>query len=547
MSSSQRQPNILFILVDQERYFGEYPKELEIPGRRRLMDMGVTFTNHYICSSVCSPSRSVIYTGQHMPTSGVFDNANFPFVPSLTTNLPTIGTMMRQLGYYTAYKGKWHLASELEPDPSREHNYVNDMEKYGFSDWNPDGDVIGDPWDGFIRDNGSVAGALQWLRTKGLQLRGEGKPWLLSVDLVNPHDIMYFNTDLPGEKVHDSGELMMELRRAPDTPTYRQTYDGVVPENWTQALDEEGRPALHSEGMEATALFLGHIPPELKRWQRFNDYYLNCMKEVDRKIARLLEEVDDLGLLDETVIIFTSDHGEMGGAHGLRSKTGNAYEDTVHVPLVIYTPGGAEGASCDAITSHVDIAPTLLGLSGASPNAVDRITQSLPGKDFSELARNPKDATANSVRAGLLFAYSMVLTLDSNFLGNMAEMQKQGKDPAEIKALGGMPDMTKRGFIRTYFDGRYKFSRYFAPSQHNQPKTAGDLYDWNDVELFDLAEDHKEMTNLAAHGKDNRRLVEELNGKLNHLISTEIGAADDGRYLPSVPGMSWAVTEFKNV
>ena len=55
------------------------------------------------------------------------------------------------------------------------------------------------------------------------------------------------------------------------------------------------------------------------------------------------------------------------------------------------------------------------------------------------------------------------------------------------------------------------------------------------------------MTNLAAHGKDNRRLVEELNGKLNHLISTEIGAADDGRYLPSVPGMSWAVTEFKNV
>jgi arylsulfatase len=547
VSSSQRQPNILFILVDQERYFGEYPKELEIPGRRRLMDMGVTFTNHYISSSVCSPSRSVIYTGQHMPTAGVFDNANFPFVPSLTTNLPTIGTMMRQLGYYTAYKGKWHLASELEPDPSRDHNYANDMEKYGFSDWNPDGDVLGDPWDGFIRDNGTVAGALQWLRTKGLQLGDEGKPWLLSVDLVNPHDIMYFNTDLPGEKVHDSGALMMELRRAPDTPTYKQTYEGVVPDSWTQALDEDGRPALHNESMEATAHAIGRIPLEMERWQRFNDYYLNCMKEVDRKIDRLVAEVDDLGLLDQTVIIFTSDHGEMGGAHGMRSKMANAYEETVHVPLVIYTPGGAAGASCSAITSHVDIAPTLLGLSGASPSAVEGIAQGLPGKDFSELASNPKGAAASSARSGLLFAYSMVLTLDSDFLANMVEMQKQGKDPAEIKASGVKPDLTKRGFMRTYFDGRYKFSRCFAPIQHNQPGTADDLYDWNDVELFDLAEDPKEMTNLAAQGKDKRRLVDELSGKLNHLISTEIGAADDGRYLPNVPGMSWAVTEFKNV
>lgn len=547
MRNSQRQPNILFILVDQERYFKEHPKELEIPGRRRLLDMGVTFTNHYIASSVCTASRSVVYTGQHMPVTGMFDNVNFPFVPSLTTNLPTIGTMMRQLGYYTAYKGKWHLASELEPDPERDHNYVNDMEKYGFSDWNPAGDIIGDPWDGFIRDNGSLAGALQWLRTKGLQLRGEGRPWFLSVDLVNPHDIMYFNTDLPGEKVQDTGALMMELRRAPDTPSYSQTYDGVVPDNWTQALDEEGRPALHGEAMEATAHALGRIPSEQERWRRFNDYYLNCMKEVDRKIDRLIEEVDDLGLLDQTVIIFTSDHGEMGGAHGLRSKTGNAYEETVHVPLIVYTPGGPAGVSCDAVTSHVDLAPTLLGLSGANPSAVEGIAQALPGRDFSELTRNPKDATVSSVRSGLLFAYSMALTLDANFLAKMVEMKQQGKDPAEIKASGLKPDLTKRGFMRTYFDGRYKFSRYFAPSQHNQPRTADDLYEWNEVELFDLADDPNEMINLAAQGKDYRPLVEELNGKLNHMISTEIGAADDGRYLPNVPGMSWAVTEFKNI
>jgi len=540
--------NIVFVLTDQERYFGDYPTELEVPARRWLMDRGVTFTNHYIASTYCTSSRSVIYTGQHMPNTGMFDNATFEFVGSMSPRIPTVGTMLRNAGYYTAYKGKWHLALELDPDPDRDHNFANDMEKYGFSDWNPTGDVIGSPWDGFVRDNGTMIAAVEWLRTKGLKLRAEGTPWFLSVDLVNPHDIMYYNTDLSGVPVQDPGGLLFPTTWAPDTPTYAQSYVDVVPDNYVQEMDEEGRPAAHQEFEDAMAVALGRIPPEADRWQRFNDYYLNCLKEVDRKVDALIRELDDLGFLDETVIIFTSDHGEMGGAHGMRGKGGNGYEESIHVPLLVVTPDGPAGATCDAVTSHVDLAPTFLNIGGAAGRNVETIAASLPGKDLTPLVNQPTgDPATAGLRDGALFTYSGALTLDANFLGQIGGILAGGGDPAEIRQLGIKPDFTKRGFQRTYFDGRYKFSRYFAPTQHHIPDSIDQVRELNDVELFDLAEDPQEMTNLAAQGTDHNKLIAELNHKMSTLLRNEIGAAEDGRYLPDMPGMNWAVTEFINI
>jgi arylsulfatase len=112
--------------------------------------------------------------------------------------------------------------------------------------------------------------------------------------------------------------------------------------------------AAHQEFEDAMAVALSRIPPEAERWQRFNDYYVNCLKEVDRKVDALIRELDDLGSLDDTIIIFTSDHGEMGGAHGMRGKGGNGYEESIHVPLSVVTPDGPAGVSCDAVTPHVD-------------------------------------------------------------------------------------------------------------------------------------------------------------------------------------------------
>ena len=107
--------NILFILTDQERYFdpGELPDGYALPGRERLRREGVTFVNHQIGSAVCTSSRSVIYTGQHMQNTGMFDNMGFPWSRSLPKDIPTVGHMLQAAGYHAGYLGKWHLSEEL--------------------------------------------------------------------------------------------------------------------------------------------------------------------------------------------------------------------------------------------------------------------------------------------------------------------------------------------------------------------------------------------------------------------------------------------------
>jgi len=132
-------PNILFLLTDQERFFrpGELPVDFELPAHAKLMKRGTTFVNHRIASCVCTPSRSVIYTGQHIQHTRMFDNTNFPWITSLSPELPTVGDLLREAGYTTAYKGKWHLTKEFETvnklgSPTK--IFTEEMEAYGFSD-----------------------------------------------------------------------------------------------------------------------------------------------------------------------------------------------------------------------------------------------------------------------------------------------------------------------------------------------------------------------------------------------------------------------------
>jgi arylsulfatase A-like enzyme len=110
--------NVLFILTDQERSCrpGELPKDYVLPARERLATAGIVFENHQINSCACTPSRSVLYTGRHIQETNMFDNTNFPWISSMSTDIPTAGQMLREAGYYTAYKGKWHLTKEFETD-----------------------------------------------------------------------------------------------------------------------------------------------------------------------------------------------------------------------------------------------------------------------------------------------------------------------------------------------------------------------------------------------------------------------------------------------
>jgi len=536
--------NILFLLTDQERYFrpGELPQGYRLPAHERLAKQGTTFVNHRINSCVCTPSRSVLYTGQHIQHTKMFDNTNFPWIGSLSPDVRTVGDLLREAGYYTAYKGKWHLTKEFETvnklgTPTK--IFTQEMEDYGFSDYFGVGDIIAHTRGGYLHDGVIAAMGASWLRGKGRELAAEGKPWFLAVNLVNPHDVMFYDTDAPGTPVNRNRGIT-HVDRDPVDPLYARRWSFSLPPNHAQALDAPGRPAAHRDFLQSHDALVGEIPSEEPRWRRRHNYYLNCLRDVDRNIAAVLSELDASGLSDRTIVVLTADHGDMDGAHQLHAKGAVAYREQNHVPLIVVHPGHAGGKRCRALTSHLDIAPTLVALTAVAPERRAAIVKDLPGKDFSAVLAAPDKAAIDAVRAGALFNYNMFAYLDGDYLMKALAFIREGGKPAELKNAGFRPDLMKRGAVRSVFDGRYTFSRYFSPKQHNRPGTLEELRRLNDLELFDARRDPLEMVNLAAvPGHDD--LVLAMNEKLNRLIDAEVGE-DRGQMLPGGIEAGWEVS-----
>jgi len=536
--------NILFILVDQESYFKEWPRGLKLPAHERLKRSGVSFENHYVCATVCTPSRSVIFAGQHIVHTRMFDNTNFPWTPQeLPQDIPTLGHMMRKAGYYPVYKGKWHLSAEFEQPAEGPYRLLREeMEKFGFADYDSLGDLIGHTLGGYHNDHLVAGNAIRWLRTRGEELREKGQPWFMVTSLVNPHDIMYFNADPPGVNKQDSGKMLMKIARAPRHPLYEQTYDHPLPKTLFQPLTEKGRPRAHIEVVRTNDAFLGPVPMEKAFWKRFQDYYFNCIANVDVQMDRLLRELDNLGLTNNTIIVFTADHGEMRGAHGIRNKGQNIYEENNHVPFIVVHPEFRGGQKCSAVTTHVDIVPTVLSLAKIPKDKISAIAKNCVGKDMTPFLSNAAQAGLTDLRTGGLFCFNMFCSIDADFWKKVLNYMHSGKDMSKIKEQGFLMNFMNRGHIRSVFDGRYKFGRYFAPKQHNRPETLEQILKYNDIELFDLQEDPFEERNLAIETDRFKALILEMNEKLNALIDAEIGE-DIGQMLPGGPDASWAVTK----
>jgi arylsulfatase len=542
--------NFLFILTDQQRYFrpGELPAGYRLPAYERLLSRGTLFENHRINSCVCTSSRSVLYTGRHIQQTKMFDNTNFPWINSMSTDLPTIGHLLREAGYTTAYKGKWHLTKEFETvnelgTPSQ--IFTREMEAYGFSDYFGIGDIIAHDQGGYLHDGITSAMGVNWLRGRGKALAAQNKPWFLAVNMVNPHDIMFLDTDRPGQPVQ-ARKLLGNIRPEPAHPLYAQQWAFDLPASHRQALNAAGRPAAHSDYMRSHDGLVGHIDEsDAWRWRRRHNYYLNCLQDVDCNVLPLLDELDTLGLASNTIVVFTADHGDLDGAHRLHGKGATAYREQNQVPLIVVHPAHAGGRRCKAVTTHLDIAPTLVHLSGATTAQKATITKGLPGKDVSPLLAAPDKAGHAAVRDGALYCYNMFAYIDGDFMDQAVStmMQPDGKAKVKAAAQAGTlrPDLGKRGAIRSVFDGRYQFARYFSPRQHNRPGSLEALFKLNDVELFDLDKDPHEMTNLALDARKHADLLTAMNDKLLRLIDTEVGE-DVGQMLPASPDAGWVAT-----
>jgi len=489
--------NILFVITDQERHLGWLPPELldRLPNRRRLFEGGMAFDQHYTHSSPCSPSRATLLTGQYVPEHGVTDNVFVePQQPDLHTDTPTLGHLLQAAGYRTPYAGKWHLS------------YGNpDMERYGYTDWH------GEDWawtglagTGTYFDPLIAADAASWLRANAGSASNGSAPWCLTVGLVNPHDIHWYPADQPWyQDAHREETDLVNQLVAPPIPgqpavapfigEYEELF--ALPDNFDDSLD--AKPSVHKQWrFEELHWFFGHLDYEDERaWRRGLDYYFKLHELSDAQLGIIFDALDEVGGWDNTTIVFTSDHGDMCGAHGLVNKGPFVYQEIMHVPLVVRAPGITEaGTSTSSLSSSADLAPTIAALAGLSADD----TASMSGVSLLPVLARERE----SVRDHVLFAQAQ----------------------AWYRSC-----IAHRFALRGVFDGRYKYVRYYGVGGGVDSTGAGlpwaremtvgpDSEFWDqEHELYDLQEDPGELVNLAVDGGRSK----EVRDRFEHLRELE--------------------------
>lgn len=399
-------PNVLVIMTDEERYPPPYEtaalaefRRTQLSGRERIRDGGVELHRHYVGSTACVPSRATVFTGQYPSLHGVSQTdgvAKGPDDPGMRwldpDEVPTLGDWFRAGGYQAHYRGKWHVSHADLPMPGTHeglaasdddgrsipevveaYRRADRLDPFGFSGWigrEPHGAAKSDC--GTVRD-GIFAEQVVDLFGDLTRAASDG-PWLAVASFVNPHDIAFaggFYELLLGFQVDD--DTVPDIAAAP-----------------SQGDSFAGRPACQE-------LFKALWPQMVAPQPTDNDYrrlYYYLHKLVDQAIGRILDALEASGMADDTIVVFTSDHGDLLGAHGgMQQKWAHAFDEAVRVPMVVKGPGIAPTPGGITVpTSHVDLLPTLLGLAGidverAAEGVARRHTEArpLPGRDLSDV------------------------------------------------------------------------------------------------------------------------------------------------------------------
>ncbi len=337
-----------------------------------------------------------MFTGQYpslhgvTSTDGTAKQSSDPGMHWLDPNsVPTLGDWFRAGGYQTHYRGKWHVsfadlvipgtheglkASDDEGKPIADavaaYRGADRLDPFGFSGWigrEPHGAAKSDC--GTVRD-GVFAEQVVRLFGELAASRSEG-PWLTVASFVNPHDIAFSGF---------GWEQLLQFGPPDDTVP-------DIPEPPSQSDSFAGRPACQ----EAFKALWPQMIFETATDSGYRRLYYYLLKLVDQAIGRILTALERSGMADDTIVVFTSDHGDLLGAHGgLIQKWCNAFDEATRVPLLVAGPGVAAGGRVDIPTSHVDLIPTLLGLAGIDVDEASAQvaishdeTQPLPGRDLS--------------------------------------------------------------------------------------------------------------------------------------------------------------------
>ncbi len=427
-----KKPNILIIMVDQLNgtLFPDGPADwLHAPNLKKLGARSTRFENCYTSSPLCAPARASFMSGQMPRRTRVYDNA-----AEFTSDIPTYAHHLRRAGYYTALSGKMHFVG---PDQLHgfEERFTTDIYPAAFG-WTPDYRTPGERIDWWYHNMGSVTGAGVAEITNQMEYddnvcheakmkiydlaRGmDNRPWCLTASFTHPHDPY-----VARRKYWDLYEDCEHLLPAVDTlPKDRR--------------DPQSARIFHSCDWDNFDITEEHV-------RRSRRAYFANISYLDDKVGELIETLEATRQLDNTIIVFCSDHGDMLGERGLWFKM-NFYEGSARVPLMICAPQMQPG-KISAPVSNVDILPTLCDLAGVDMSEI------MPWTDGeSILPMAPANGTARARSGPVLIEYAaeasyapLVCIREGNYKFNHCELDPPqlfdlATDPNELTNLAENP------------------------------------------------------------------------------------------------------------
>ncbi len=383
VSKEKKRPNLLFIMTDQQRfdalsYAGN--KILYTPNMDRIAKEGVYFKNAHTQCAVCTPARASMLTGCSVANTKVISN-KLAYVEKETgiMPMPTYDEILSANGYDCEYYGKWHTPtfrakiynnavtvagkSESELGPGKKAVYLSFLNPLF-----PERELEGNELEDTYTNRPYTPDPLD----KRHELRLQGKEYNITVGQSDIHGVI----SIPAEyhiSAFEAGKTLKALENLKDktfsltcsfhhphppylaAEKYRKMYppeEMLLPGN----LNDDMEFSAYLNSKKGTSK--SYSDPE--KIQFFISEYYALVKEVDDWVGKILDKLDELGLTDNTLVIFTSDHGEMLGSHGLRGKF-NFYEESSHIPMMIRFPGRIKaGATVDSPVSNMDLFATIL-------------------------------------------------------------------------------------------------------------------------------------------------------------------------------------------
>ena len=378
-------PNLIFIMPDQLRhdFLGCYGADfVETPNIDSIAKNGVRYSMAYSVSPICVPARAMLLTGRSAIKNGVTDNGQWLRPDLADLGIHTWPELLNEQGYYTAAIGKMHffpwdithgfqyrVAAEDKRWIHVRDEYYHHLRQHGERKYH------GNEHDGYFENKGAIINRL---------------PWELSVDHFVGEEACRFLRKYGRERPF----AMMVGFPGPHCP-----YDPN--EEWLEGLDPDAMPAAVPEvDGDTPKLRQNGIEGNKKAWNgvdytEFTDeqkrkirlHYAASVKQIDYEVGQILETLQDQGLMEKTVIIFASDHGDHLGDHNLIGKS-DFYEGSVHVPMLVQGPGIDSGKTCTELVELGDVTATLLKLSGSErPDYMDSVP--LPALGLGERRQRP--------------------------------------------------------------------------------------------------------------------------------------------------------------